>query len=76
MYNGDDWKSICRMVSDVCFPIFPHLRKKSVRSAIMSNVFESQAERYYKSKNMNVRAKSLDSQRILERLLFQLAKRF
>jgi len=60
MYNGDDWKSICRMVSDVCFPIFPHLRKKSVRSAIMSNVFESQAERYYKSKNMNVRASTND----------------
>ena len=61
-YDSEDWKNICRTVSDLCFLIFPFIRKKAVRSALVSNLFESAAETYFLKKGIPVRASKNDQE--------------
>lgn len=62
MYDINDWKSICRNVASIAFPIFPHIKKKSVRSAIISNLFETQSELYFNTKGINTKSSKNDQE--------------
>lgn len=54
LYCTEDWYEICKRVSGVCKYIFPHVKKKSLRSTIMSSVFETQSEEHFQAKGINL----------------------
>lgn len=58
----NDWKMISEMVTQKALPILPHIRSNKLKSEIISNLFESQAEVYYNSIGIPVRACETDRQ--------------
>lgn len=62
IYDKKDWQQICKNVADISRGIFPHVPKKSVRSAIISSVFETQTEKYFQSKGINLLSSKNDRQ--------------
>jgi hypothetical protein len=54
LYCKEDWSEICKRVSVVCKYIFPYVSKKAVRSAIISSVFETQTEKHFQTKGINL----------------------
>jgi len=49
IFEEEHWKIISRMVSEKCLIIFPHIKSKKLKSEIISNLFETQSERYFNS---------------------------
>lgn len=62
MYNENDWRCICKNVAAIAFPIFPHIKKKPVRSAIISNLFETQSELYFNSIGLSTKSSKNDQE--------------
>lgn len=59
-YNPTHWKKICGMVSDTALTIFPHIKSKKLKSEIISNLFETQSEKYFKENGFNVTSAQSD----------------
>lgn len=53
---SNHWKNISEMVTEIALPIIPHIRSSKLKSEIISNLFESQAEKYFNSIQIPVRA--------------------
>ena len=51
----NDWKIISERVTKLALPILPHIRPKNLKYSILSNLFESQAAKYFNSINVPVR---------------------
>ena len=51
----NDWKIISGRVTELALPILPHIRPKNLKSSILSNLFESQAAKYFNSIHVPVR---------------------
>lgn len=54
------WKNIANQVTQIALPILPYIRTKKLKSEILSNLFESQSEKYFNSINIPVRSASYD----------------
>lgn len=50
------------MVTEIALPILPHIRSRKLRSEIISNLFESQTEKYFNSISIPVLAAESDRQ--------------
>jgi hypothetical protein len=48
-FEKHHWKIICGKVSEICLNIFPFIKDKKVKSALLSDLFESQSEIYFNS---------------------------
>ena len=59
-YGSNHWKTISEMVTSIALPILPHIRSRKLRSEIISNLFESQAAKYFNSISIPVQAAESD----------------
>jgi len=48
-FENEHWRIICDEVSKICLGIFPYVKDKKVKSALLSDLFESQSEIYFNS---------------------------
>ena len=50
----EHWVNICKLVSAKCLNIFDDIRSNKLKSEIVSHLFETQTEKYFKSIGYNV----------------------
>jgi len=49
MFEPKHWTEICQLVTNKCLNIFPDIKSKKLKSEIISNLFETQSEKYFNS---------------------------
>jgi hypothetical protein len=49
MFKEEHWINICQLVADKCLDIFPEIKRKKLKSEILSHLFETQSEKYFNS---------------------------
>jgi hypothetical protein len=59
-YEPHHWRTICQLVSEKALSIFPHIKSKKLKSEIISNLFETQSEQYFKSIGYNITSAKSD----------------
>lgn len=62
IFDEKHWIKICENVSNKCFLIFPHIKSKKLKSEIVSNLFETQSEEYFKRIGINARSAQSDKE--------------
>ena len=49
LFENRHWNIICQNVTNKCLNIFPDIKSKKLKSEIISNLFETQSEKYFNS---------------------------
>jgi hypothetical protein len=60
IFESSHWQKICERVSNKCSLIFPHIKSKKLKSEIVSNLFETQSEQYFKGIQINAQSAKID----------------
>jgi hypothetical protein len=59
-FESHHWSTICQMVTNKCLNIFPDIKSKKLKSEIISNLFETQSEKYFNSVGIETFSASSD----------------
>lgn len=60
--TSNDWQQICQNVTNIAKPFFSIPFPTTVKSAILSSLFEIEAAKYYQSKGFNVKNSTNDTE--------------
>ena len=60
IFQPNHWNEICQLVTNKCLNIFPHIKSKKLKSEIISNLFETQAEKYFNSIGIDTQSAASD----------------
>jgi hypothetical protein len=60
IFEQNSWKNICSDVSKITNNIVPYIKRKSVLSGIISNIFETYSSEYFNKNNIETKSSSND----------------